>query len=185
MNETVNATITQKVGASVRSGLWWKQFRELVIKCVVHIWSAASLCHTRRATVRDPRGTGRWIQRIDLATQTAWRTDEREGVPSPVLGNGYANSSAARITITVFFATGGHAGIPREEPGQAEGRRVSNQSVLLDDSDRKGSTLNDVSCHAAQELDSSFRPAPVTNVQRFELPVLGEFGYHLRRLTVA
>jgi IS5 family transposase len=36
MNETVNAAIKQKFGAFVRSRLWWKQFRELVIKCVVH-----------------------------------------------------------------------------------------------------------------------------------------------------
>jgi IS5 family transposase len=36
MNETVNATIKQKFGAFVRSRRWWKQFRELVITCVVH-----------------------------------------------------------------------------------------------------------------------------------------------------
>jgi len=36
MNETVNAAIKQKFGAFVRSRLWWKQFRELVIKCLVH-----------------------------------------------------------------------------------------------------------------------------------------------------
>jgi IS5 family transposase len=36
MNESVNATIKQKFGAFVRSRAWWKQFRELVIKCVVH-----------------------------------------------------------------------------------------------------------------------------------------------------
>ncbi|WP_226043163.1 IS5 family transposase [Natrinema sp. DC36] len=36
MNETVNATIKQKFGAFVRSRLRWKQFRELVIKCIVH-----------------------------------------------------------------------------------------------------------------------------------------------------
>jgi len=36
MNETVNAAIKRKFGAFVRSRLWWKQFRELVIKCVVH-----------------------------------------------------------------------------------------------------------------------------------------------------
>ena len=36
MNETVNVTIKQKFGAFVRSRLWWKQFRELAIKCVVH-----------------------------------------------------------------------------------------------------------------------------------------------------
>jgi IS5 family transposase len=35
MNETVNAAIKQKFGAFVRSRAWWKQFRELVIKCVV------------------------------------------------------------------------------------------------------------------------------------------------------
>jgi len=35
-SETVNAAIKQKFGAFVRSRLWWKQFRELVIKCVVH-----------------------------------------------------------------------------------------------------------------------------------------------------
>lgn len=32
----VNASIKQKFGAFVRSRRWWKQFRELVIKCVVH-----------------------------------------------------------------------------------------------------------------------------------------------------
>lgn len=36
MNETVNAAIKQKFGAFVRSRIWWKQFRELVIKCIVH-----------------------------------------------------------------------------------------------------------------------------------------------------
>ena len=36
INETVNAAIKQKFGAFVRSRLWWKQFRELVIKCVIH-----------------------------------------------------------------------------------------------------------------------------------------------------
>jgi hypothetical protein len=36
MNETVNAAIKQKFGAFVRPRVWWKQFRELVIKCVVH-----------------------------------------------------------------------------------------------------------------------------------------------------
>lgn len=36
MNETVNATIKQKYGAFVRSRRWWKQFRKLVINCVVH-----------------------------------------------------------------------------------------------------------------------------------------------------
>ncbi|WP_418282483.1 IS5 family transposase [Halorubrum sp. DTA98] len=36
MNETVNAAIKQKFGAFVRSRRWWKQFRELVIKCVVY-----------------------------------------------------------------------------------------------------------------------------------------------------
>ncbi len=35
MNETVNAAIKQKFGAFVRSRLWWKQFRELVNKCIV------------------------------------------------------------------------------------------------------------------------------------------------------
>jgi IS5 family transposase len=36
MNETVNAALKQKFGAFVRSRRWWKQFRELVIKCVVY-----------------------------------------------------------------------------------------------------------------------------------------------------
>jgi IS5 family transposase len=36
VNETVNAAIKQKFGAVVRSRRWWKQFRELLIKCVVH-----------------------------------------------------------------------------------------------------------------------------------------------------
>ena len=35
-NETVNAAIKQKFGAFVRSRVWWKQFRELVIKCTIH-----------------------------------------------------------------------------------------------------------------------------------------------------
>jgi hypothetical protein len=37
MNESVNAAIKQKFGAFARSRVWWKQFRELVIKCAVHI----------------------------------------------------------------------------------------------------------------------------------------------------
>ncbi len=36
MNGTVSAAIKQKVGAFVRPRRWWKQFRELVIECVVH-----------------------------------------------------------------------------------------------------------------------------------------------------
>jgi hypothetical protein len=36
MNETVNAAIKQKFGAFVWSRRWWKQFRELVIKCIVY-----------------------------------------------------------------------------------------------------------------------------------------------------
>jgi IS5 family transposase len=36
MNETVNTAIKQKFGAFVRSRVWWKQFRELAIKCVVY-----------------------------------------------------------------------------------------------------------------------------------------------------
>lgn len=36
MDETVNAAIEQKFGAFVRSRVWWKQFRELVTKRVVH-----------------------------------------------------------------------------------------------------------------------------------------------------
>ncbi|QLG61898.1 IS5 family transposase [Halorarum salinum] len=36
MNETVNAAIKLRFGAFVRSRRWWKQFRELVLKCVVH-----------------------------------------------------------------------------------------------------------------------------------------------------
>lgn len=35
-NETVNAAHKQKFGAFIRSHVWWRQFRELVIKCVVH-----------------------------------------------------------------------------------------------------------------------------------------------------
>jgi len=58
MNETVNAAIKQKFGASVRSRLWWKQFRELVIKCLVHNQSEASVFPTRGATVRDSERKG-------------------------------------------------------------------------------------------------------------------------------
>jgi len=36
MNWIVKAAFKQKFGAFVRSRLWWKQFRELVIKCIVH-----------------------------------------------------------------------------------------------------------------------------------------------------
>ena len=36
MNETVKAAIKQKLGAFVRPRLWWKQFRELAITCVIH-----------------------------------------------------------------------------------------------------------------------------------------------------
>jgi IS5 family transposase len=35
-NETVNSRRKRKYGAFVRSRHWWKQFRELVIKCIVH-----------------------------------------------------------------------------------------------------------------------------------------------------
>ncbi|ELZ78496.1 ISH9-type transposase [Haloferax larsenii JCM 13917] len=35
-NETVNSRLKRKYGAFVRSRDWWKQFRELVIKCIVH-----------------------------------------------------------------------------------------------------------------------------------------------------
>jgi len=58
MNETVNAAIKQKFGAFVRSRLWWKQFRELVIKCLVHNQSEASVFPTRGATVRDSERKG-------------------------------------------------------------------------------------------------------------------------------
>jgi len=36
VNETVNAAFKQKLGAFVQSHLWWKQFRDLVIKFVGH-----------------------------------------------------------------------------------------------------------------------------------------------------
>ena len=36
MNETVDAAIKQNFGAFVRWCVRWKQFRELVIRCVVH-----------------------------------------------------------------------------------------------------------------------------------------------------
>lgn len=36
MNETVNAAIKQKFGVFVRWCVWWKQFRELLIECLVH-----------------------------------------------------------------------------------------------------------------------------------------------------
>lgn len=36
INETVNAAIKPKFGAFVQSRLWWKQFRELVVKYIVH-----------------------------------------------------------------------------------------------------------------------------------------------------
>jgi len=36
MNETVNATIKQNRGVFVRSRLWWKQFHELIVICIVH-----------------------------------------------------------------------------------------------------------------------------------------------------
>lgn len=35
-SETVNSRLKRKYGAFVRSWHWWKQFRELVIKCIVH-----------------------------------------------------------------------------------------------------------------------------------------------------
>ncbi|MFC7251441.1 IS5 family transposase [Halomicroarcula sp. GCM10025324] len=35
-NETVNSRLKRKYGAFVRSRLWWKQFRELVIGCLTH-----------------------------------------------------------------------------------------------------------------------------------------------------
>jgi IS5 family transposase len=58
MNETVNAAIKQEFGAFVRSRLWWKQFRELVIKCTSTIWNEASPSHTRGVTVRDSERNG-------------------------------------------------------------------------------------------------------------------------------
>jgi hypothetical protein len=35
-NEAVNVAIKQTFGTFVWSRLWWNQFQELVIKCVVH-----------------------------------------------------------------------------------------------------------------------------------------------------
>jgi IS5 family transposase len=35
-NETVNSSLKRKYGPFVRSRRWWKQFRELLIACVVH-----------------------------------------------------------------------------------------------------------------------------------------------------
>ena len=35
-NETVNSRLKRKYGAFVRSRLWWKQFRELVVGCLTH-----------------------------------------------------------------------------------------------------------------------------------------------------
>jgi len=35
-SETVNSTLKRKYGAFVRSRQWWKQFRELVLRCLVH-----------------------------------------------------------------------------------------------------------------------------------------------------
>jgi IS5 family transposase len=35
-NETVNAALKRKFGGFVYSRVWWKQIRELVIKCIVH-----------------------------------------------------------------------------------------------------------------------------------------------------
>jgi IS5 family transposase len=57
MNERVNATIKQKFGVFVRSRLWWKQFRELVIKCVVHnLERSLAIPHQGGMSV-IPRGT--------------------------------------------------------------------------------------------------------------------------------
>ena len=53
MNETVNAAIKQKFGAFVRSRRWWKQFRELVIKCVVHNLERALALSREWENVRD------------------------------------------------------------------------------------------------------------------------------------
>jgi len=36
LNETVNSRLKRKYGAFVRSRLWWKQFRELVVGCLTH-----------------------------------------------------------------------------------------------------------------------------------------------------
>ena len=35
-NETVNSRLKRKYGAFVRSRRWWKQFRELVVRCLTH-----------------------------------------------------------------------------------------------------------------------------------------------------
>jgi IS5 family transposase len=58
VNETVNATIKQKFDAFVRSRLWWKQFRELVIKCIVHNLKRSLAISHEGATVRDSERNG-------------------------------------------------------------------------------------------------------------------------------
>jgi IS5 family transposase len=58
MNERVNATIKQKFGVFVRSRLWWKQFRELVIKCVVHNLERSLAISHQGGNVRDSERNG-------------------------------------------------------------------------------------------------------------------------------
>jgi len=57
MNETVNAAIKQKFGAFIRSGLWWKQFRDLVIKCVVYDLERSLTISHEGGDISDSIGT--------------------------------------------------------------------------------------------------------------------------------
>jgi len=68
MNETVNAVIKQKFGAFVRSRRWWKQFRELVIKCVVH--------NVERSLTIPPEECEKWTHNILHACEQSQQTLE-------------------------------------------------------------------------------------------------------------
>jgi hypothetical protein len=72
INETVNAAIKQKFGAFVRSRLWWKQFRELVIKCIVHNLERSLAISHEGPTVRNSERNG--LLNIECAS-IKWGTD--------------------------------------------------------------------------------------------------------------
>jgi Transposase and inactivated derivatives, IS5 family len=70
MNETVNAAIKQKFGAFVRSRLWWKQFRELVIKCIVH--NLEPRYFRERVVARDSERNGLLNREDEVSSRSPW-----------------------------------------------------------------------------------------------------------------
>ncbi len=94
MNETVNATIKRKFGAFVRSRRWWKRFRELVIKCVVHnLEQALTISHTE--------GIGRTSEKNVPAEYSGWI--DRPGDPIGLEPSSY--DSAVAFAAQSGFST--------------------------------------------------------------------------------